>query len=241
METQLANLGIEFRSLKSFLNQEDRNQAISDFNDPESEVMVLLFTNQLGSSSLNLQMSSHCVIIMEIPINFGTLIQTMGRVNRIGQEFEQWIIIPWIDYSFDQMCWHRIFKKIVPSLVGEGSAAQHDDPEAFAQGLIQRYLGLKPSHTPLDPSWGEATYAAKDVLIAKIEAGGQDGEDPATDAEQAPEEPPTQQEPEEPPSQRRRKLKKLARVPAPRIYVPGKSSSMLPILPIYAFADFYSR
>ncbi|TAQ83067.1 hypothetical protein B7494_g8609 [Chlorociboria aeruginascens] len=172
VETQLANLGIKQVALRSNQTQEDRTAIIKAFNSTSSDIWVLLLTTALGSTSLNLQESASCMVVMEIPISFYILTQVLGRVNRIGQKKVQRVYLLWIDQSYDQIALHRIFRKIIPSLCGEGHAAKAEDPPQVAQSLMQIFLGLKGSHTPLAPEWGKAPYHMKDTLSASLEESG---------------------------------------------------------------------
>jgi SNF2 family DNA or RNA helicase len=90
-------LGINVVALRSNMSQEERTKQIDLFNDPRSNVKVMLFTSALGSISVNLQSCASQIIIIEIPINFYLLVQILGRVNRIGQTRKQKIWMPWID------------------------------------------------------------------------------------------------------------------------------------------------
>lgn len=156
-------------ALKSNMSQEERTAAIDKFNDPKSDVDVMLFTSALGGVSLNLQSAAARIIIMELPINFYLVLQILGRVNRIGQRWLQKVWMLWVDHSFDQIALHRIFKKIVASLAGEGSAADAEDPAADAQNTVGTFLGLKASHTPYHEAWSKGPYTKKDEVVRSLE------------------------------------------------------------------------
>lgn len=173
-ETQLANLGIKYVAIRSSDTQEERTEKINEFNNLDNDTMVLLVTNALGSVSINLQQGSACVIVLEIPIAFYILIQIMGRVNRIGQKERQRLIILWNHHSYDQMCLNRIAKKIVPSLAGEGAAAQCPDPEVAAETLLQEFLGMPFYHRPFAECWGLTPYKAIDNHARDLQIMGRE-------------------------------------------------------------------
>jgi superfamily II DNA/RNA helicase len=168
-ETQLANLGIRAVSIKSSQTQEERGRHITKFNDPSSDFEVLLVTTALGAVSLNLQ-SAATIVVMEVPLSFYTLMQIIGRVNRIGQKFQQQVHLLWCDHSYDQMCLHRVLCKIVPSLAGESYTVENEDPEVTSQRLIQQFLGMKESHRPFGKEWGSSAFPDKDRAVAELEA-----------------------------------------------------------------------
>ena len=105
---------------------------------------------------------------MELPLNGPTLIQVVGRVHRIGQTHEQWVYVLWANHTYDQSCLHRIARKFVASIAGEGSAAADDvDTTAAAEEKLRLFLGLKDS--AYHPSWSDPKYTAKDDHIKVLE------------------------------------------------------------------------
>jgi hypothetical protein len=150
---------------------------LSQFNDPTSEVCLLLITTALGAVSLNLQAGAACIIVMEIPLSFYMLLQVIGRVNRIGQGKIQRVYLLWTNLSFDQICLHRILKKIVPSLAGESHSMPGEAPEVTAQRRVQQLLGMKPSHLPYHKAWATAPYDAKDKIPEPSKENMSDSED----------------------------------------------------------------
>jgi hypothetical protein len=162
-------------SIKSSQTQEERTARINKFNDPASDVWVLLVTNALGSISINLQGGSSCIYVLELPIAFYILVQIMGRINRIGQKRIQRIYIPWVHHSYDQCCWHRIARKIIPSLAGEGAASKADDPQIAAETLLQRFLGMPYYHRPYHRSWATAPYDEMHRQALEFKEEGEEG------------------------------------------------------------------
>lgn len=162
-------------AIKSTDTQEERTAKINEFNDLSNDTMVLLVTNALGSVSINLQQGSACVVVLEIPIAFYILIQIMGRVNRIGQKEQQRLIILWNYHSYDQFCLHRIATKIVPSLAGEGVAADAPDPQVAAETLLQEFLGMPFYHRPFAECWGLTPYKAVDYHARDLMILGREG------------------------------------------------------------------
>lgn len=67
------------------LNDDTRDQVKRAFNDPKSEVRVLLATDAAGEG-LNLQRAARYLLHWDIPWNPGKMEQRNGRVDRHGQE-----------------------------------------------------------------------------------------------------------------------------------------------------------
>ncbi|KAM3086675.1 hypothetical protein ACMFMG_000801 [Clarireedia jacksonii] len=111
---------------------------------------------------------------MEVLSSFPMIVQVAGRINRIGQTKVQRVYLLWLDHSFDQIILHRIFRKIVPSLAGEGSAATSVSPTATTQKQVQMFLGMKSTHTPLHFKWSALPYTDKDAVIQEEEENFQD-------------------------------------------------------------------
>lgn len=133
---------------------------IRDFNDKDSKTKILLINTKLGSASLNLHHNCHKMIIFELPINLATLIQSMGRVHRLDAPEKQQIYILLANYSHDQICLHRIFRKGVALIAGEGSSTSKDIiPEAELK--LQLFLGLEFS--AYHEIWKWIKFDAKDL------------------------------------------------------------------------------
>lgn len=154
-------------SLRSSHSQEERSKYLHDFNhDPE--VQVLLFNTKLGSQSLNLHIGGHRIVGCEMPVNMGTWLQVVGRVCRVGQNFEQVIYLLWVCDSYDQILLHKLCRKFVSTFAGEGGVIQdgHDITEN-AEEVFRKFFGLQ--YSPYDHEWGDSNYASKYKWIEKRE------------------------------------------------------------------------
>lgn len=144
MESNLNNLGFKYTTITAKMSQEERTKRLEEFNDPNSDTMILLMTNGLGATSVNLQNCRH-IICVEIPISFYVLCQILGRVNRIGQTGEQTLQLLFLYNSFDQYALSRMYTKMVPILAGEGNCLTDDDPVVDAENKLMLALGVKYS------------------------------------------------------------------------------------------------
>lgn len=150
------------------MSQEERAKNIRNFTNKTSGVYVLLLTSKIGSVSLNLQCAV-LVIVVDMVNAFYLLIQILGRVERIGQIKEAEIYVLWNDLTYDQMAWHRIFKKIVPSLSGEGDAANVKETELHAIEQVKEFFGLESCYNPAHEAWSELPFEKKDEIITHDE------------------------------------------------------------------------
>jgi len=141
VEANLNNLGFKYNSINSKMGQEERTRLLEDFNNPDSDTMILLMTSALGAVSVNLQ-TARRVICMEIPISFYILCQILGRVNRIGQTQEQYLELLFCYSTFDQYAMNRMFKKMIPTLAGEGHCLTDPDPVVDAENKLMLALGV---------------------------------------------------------------------------------------------------
>jgi hypothetical protein len=170
----VTNLYFKYNAINARQRQEERNKLISEFNDPDSDVMLLLITNNLGSVSLNLQAACHHIYIMEIPISYNVLIQILGRVNRIGQKHEQFIKLLFVYDTFDQFAMHRLFRKIMPILAGEGDSFTDEDPIVDAENKLMMALGLPYSFLHeawASPPWNKAAKPIKFIEEMRKKTG----------------------------------------------------------------------
>ncbi len=172
METQLSNLGYRFLCLKATQTQDERAKVLERFNDPSSDIMILLMTTSLGSVSLNLQGAASRIIVMEIPVSFYVLVQVLGRIYRIGQRQEQFLYLLYTEDTYDQIAIHKMFVKIVPSLAGEGNKlAEGNTATQDAEFKLCQFLGIE--HSAYAPEWGVLPYSVKDKEIAEKKASQQ--------------------------------------------------------------------
>ena len=171
----LINLGFRVVSMKAQHTQTERQRMIDDFNNPKSGVQIMLLGMRLGSVSINLQFGAHRMIIMEWFESVQAFLQALGRIYRLGQKHEQWVFVPWIDHSYDQLQMHRISRKFVSSLGGEGNLDQaKGDIREQAEEFLRVFMGLEHSTWP--EAWRSINYKDKDKWI-KLEKENKERKD----------------------------------------------------------------
>jgi hypothetical protein len=129
--------------------------------------MLLLITNATGAVSLNLQTACHHIIIMEIPISYYILVQILGRINRIGQSFEQFIYLLFCYDTFDQYSVNRMFRKMIPILAGEGNTFTDEDPTVDAENKLMVALGVKYSF--LNDRWATPPWSNRESYTDEVD------------------------------------------------------------------------
>lgn len=145
---------------------------VTAFNTDEN-VQILLFNTKLGSQSLNLHIGGHIIVGMEVPVNLPTWFQVIGRVFRIGQKFSPLVYLLWTDHTYDQVALHKITRKCVSAIAGEGSQANEGKAaREQAEELLVSFMGFQ--HSPYPAAWASTNYEKKDKYIRQLLATEQD-------------------------------------------------------------------
>jgi superfamily II DNA or RNA helicase len=93
--------------------------------------------------------------------NVNTIIQTIGRIHRLGQERVEDIYIITVDHSYDQILHSKAAKKMVAQLAGESRHERTaEENQASAGDLVTRILGQRCSRV----GWADTDLRAKDQL-----------------------------------------------------------------------------
>jgi hypothetical protein len=103
-------------SVRAGMTAAEKASMFADFNDPNSNVNMLLLNTMVGAAGLNLHHQCHFEILVQMPWSYGSVGQCVGRLVRIGQgEPVTWVIVSLEDtvYNFLE---HRASIKEVQSL-----------------------------------------------------------------------------------------------------------------------------
>jgi superfamily II DNA/RNA helicase len=135
----LRNLGIPSMALTSALSAAEKAAITNRFDDPDDPSRVLVCTFRGTAFGVNLQTGCHKLVMMSIPDNINTLLQTIGRIHRLGQSHVQEVWILGTDHSYDQLLQSKAVKKIVVQLIGEAdlSELRIADSERYRERLRQ--------------------------------------------------------------------------------------------------------
>jgi hypothetical protein len=162
IEAYLVNLGLNVLSLRSAHSHADRRETIRLFNDPAFPVDVLVTNFRTSSLGVNLQGCCSKTIIMDTAANVNTVIQTIGRIHRLGQKEVQDIYIVTVDHTYDQVLQAKAANKMVAQLAGEARVQgdSQEETEKAAEQLVTKILGQRCSRM----DWLDLDLKAKDKL-----------------------------------------------------------------------------
>ena len=83
------------------------------FNDKACTVHILITSNRISSTAINLQKDCSTVIFVDVPSNAQSTLQAAGRVIRIGQKQRCTIYILTIDHTYDQVLQATAARKMI--------------------------------------------------------------------------------------------------------------------------------
>jgi len=91
--------GVRVETIHSDQTTRERESIIDEFNDPDSDLRILLGTSRLIGQGLNVQHSCHVLVILEPQTNLSLTQQIIGRIYRLGQTAHQTIYIVTSEYT----------------------------------------------------------------------------------------------------------------------------------------------
>ena len=125
------NWGCQTAWLRSSLTHNERDRIVSDFNNPNGRLTVLVSTHTVGGFGINLQLSGcHHMVVVELPRNLNTLLQTEARLLRIGQKFEVYIWTIFVDHTFQRWWCSNLARKAISDLGAQLGGKLKDDQKA---------------------------------------------------------------------------------------------------------------
>jgi superfamily II DNA or RNA helicase len=71
----------------------ERHRIVDLFNDPTSDIAVLIANGRVASYGINLHHASRDLVIVDPPMNVSSILQMIGRVHRPGQQHVPEIVI----------------------------------------------------------------------------------------------------------------------------------------------------
>lgn len=137
-------------SIRAGMSPQEKATAIADFNNPNSNVNVLLMNTMVGSAGLNLHYACSYGIQVQMPWSFGCTGQYIGRLVRLKQtKSVTWVILTVNDSAYD---WteHKAAVKEARSLNAQLSFQGWIDEYRLARELAcyeaQRVMWSQPFH-----------------------------------------------------------------------------------------------
>ncbi|KAF5634692.1 hypothetical protein F52700_5885 [Fusarium sp. NRRL 52700] len=158
----LTSISVKALNIRSPDNSDQRSHFVRQFNDPESQVDVLVTSFQLDGFGMNLQRACHHGIVVEYPKNLPTMLHGFGRLWRIGQEHKVHWDVLYLEDSFDG--WNETW---MTSKYADILAAEGEIPDGILGEyrvicgfeLIKRYLGQDTNRYPRTRvTWAEQEH-----------------------------------------------------------------------------------
>ncbi|KIX01027.1 uncharacterized protein Z518_10093 [Rhinocladiella mackenziei CBS 650.93] len=115
----LHNLGVAYYNLWPSTTLARKEEILKQFNDPTDPAMFLIANTRSSALGLNIQGACHKILILEMPDNINTVIQTIGRVHRIGQKEIQYIWLVCVQDTYDQWLFSNATVKMIAQVTGE--------------------------------------------------------------------------------------------------------------------------
>ncbi|KAF4494608.1 hypothetical protein FAGAP_9261 [Fusarium agapanthi] len=158
----LTSINVKALNIRSSHNSDQRSHLVRQFNDPESQVDVLVSSFQLDGFGMNLQGACRHGIVVEYPKNLPTMLHGFGRLWRIGQEYKVYWDVLYLEDSFDG--WNETW---MTSKYADILAAEGEIPDGILGEyrvicgfeLIKRYLGQDSNRYPRTRvTWAEQEH-----------------------------------------------------------------------------------
>lgn len=128
------------KTLRSKQDATEREAVIQEFNDPKSDVQILVAGLQASSAGINLQRCCSDLIILGCAANISTIFQTIGRIHRLGSDRFQRIWIVTLDHSYDQIMQASQTHKMLQQIAGEGAIKIEPSDYELSEDDIEKEL-----------------------------------------------------------------------------------------------------
>lgn len=151
------------------MDASERAEVIERFNDPKSDVQVLVTSLKVSTFGLNLQGCCSDLIVVGVADNVNAMMQVIGRIHRLGQTREQRVWVLTLARSYDNILQHNQTTKMLQQVAGEANlelqvsqrqaesfdASEYQDTRILGrsirmacQSLVQQLLGQRHSRAP---------------------------------------------------------------------------------------------
>lgn len=120
LEMFLMNLGFHTLSLQSKHTDEEKIIIVNKFNDPKSNIDILVTTYRTCIVSINLHKACSDCVMVEPAINTNMVLQTIGCVHQLDQNVPQTITILFLNHSFNRHIEYNQAKKMISQIAEQG-------------------------------------------------------------------------------------------------------------------------
>lgn len=175
--------GFDFLSVTASLEFAAREEVFADFNDPTEHYDFLVVPMTIGGNSVELQNDCHRAVIFELPESFPTVLNAIGRINRVRQQRQLEVVVLVAASSYDDFTLARAFRKYTDELCGKEGfvkvatgisfAEEFEDleedkgvsaKEVLAGEFIRRKFGMQQNRlgVPVGQSQGLKAYRGEE-------------------------------------------------------------------------------
>ncbi|KAK8037865.1 hypothetical protein PG991_001211 [Apiospora marii] len=154
----LEMIGYEVGSIRASDSNRDREDVVEQFNSPDSGMAAFVLNASTNMSGLNLH---HCCskgIIAQFTWNVASLIQIMGRIDRVGQEDSvTWTILR-VNGSYYDIQENKMCQKFAEVLRNEGHM-----PKYLASANLQRIVAYEQIRVMLSQPFNRYSWCAPGI------------------------------------------------------------------------------
>jgi hypothetical protein len=122
-------LGFQVENIRAVHRPEERAAIIAKFNDPNSDVDILITEIRFASVGIDLQPCCRNGMLLAWPWNANTAIQILGRLVRIGQpRFVRWLIFTITGTIYEKhetIIWRKYARQLAAERAIEGLSGEH--------------------------------------------------------------------------------------------------------------------
>src|SRR5947207_11947939 len=106
------------------MSASEKAKTTDRFDDRNDACPVLVCTFRSTAFGVNLQRGCAKLVMMGMPENINTLLQTIGRIDRLGQPRIQEVWVLGVDHTYDQILQASAVKKMVIQMLGESEVTK---------------------------------------------------------------------------------------------------------------------
>src|SRR5436853_6408229 len=117
------------------MSASEKARTTDRFDDPGDSCPVLVCTFRSTAFGVNLQRGCHKLVLTGMPDNINTLLQTVGRIHRLGQAHVQEVWVLGTDHSYDQILQANAVKKMVVQMLGESELSKIRATQSYRDRL----------------------------------------------------------------------------------------------------------
>jgi SNF2 family DNA or RNA helicase len=128
---------LPYLAIRASMRPDKRTEIMHQFNNEDHPTCILITTFKTCSLGTNLQKACHNMVILEPARNINTLLQAVGRLNRVEQTRMQEVTILSQEYTLNYRLEYIASKKVMAQIAG----SRYGDSQEDLERTIVRMLG----------------------------------------------------------------------------------------------------